>query len=226
MTLPAVDSWQVRGVQGPEYQVGPHCANPNCDRLADDAHHIVRRSKIGGDYRWVEIEGRIVANLCGLCSACHADVTGRPGAGHLAAIRIELEPDLTFWWCLVVKRPEYVEYVQVGELQPQPPTPESLAPSRADGRSEESAACPFCGQAKRRRPHPPGGGRRRKSWTIRVPDDSEDGAEVLDTLVDDLGLVLGIEPNQTGRYFIVLPCVYYAHQERARFVESVKGIGG
>jgi len=59
-----------------------------------------------------------------------------------------------------------------------------------------------------------------------VPDDAENGAEILDTLVDDMGVILGVEPNQTGRYYIVLPCVYYAHQEKARFVESLKGFGG
>lgn len=60
-----------------------------------------------------------------------------------------------------------------------------------------------------------------------MPDDAEeDGADVLDTLVDDLALILGVEANQTGRYYVLVPVLYFAHQDKKRFVESVKGVGG
>jgi hypothetical protein len=222
VTLPAVDP-QVRSLAGPEYRVGPRCSH--CGKLAEHAHHIFRRTRQGGPEDWIEIDGKIVGNKTALCWDCHNMVTGEIG-GYKAAIRYDQG---LFVWCEVISEgSRVVGYVPERPLAPQPPTPESLAddPSRASGTSPVSDTCPFCGQAKRRRPRVPSFGRRRKSWTIKVPDDAEDGATVLDTLVDDLGLVLGVEPNATGRYYIVLPAVYYAHQEKARFIESVAGRGG
>jgi hypothetical protein len=223
MTLPAVDP-QVRSLSGPEYTVGPRCSH--CGKFAEHAHHIFRRSRQGGPEDWVEIEGKIVGNKTALCWDCHNLVTGGPG-GHRAAIRYDQG---LFVWCEVLTDEHSVVagYAPERPLAPQPPTPESLATSSRDsGNSGSSDACPFCGQAKRRRPASSGGfGRRRKTYTIKVPDDAEDGAEVLDTLVDDLGLVLGVEPDGSGRYYVIVPALYYAHQEKARFIESLAGRGG
>lgn len=221
MTLPLVEgTWKIRPVEGPDYTVGPRCANPNCTSWVDDVHHLWRRSGGFGPIDWVEIDGQVVANKTGLCRSCHRDLTGGIG-GYKAAIRLT---EGQFMWCLIGPPDSLgrLTYLPVAPIEPQPPTPETVAPP--SGHSTESVACPTCGHVKRARPS--GRGRARKSWTIKVPDDAENGAEILDTLVDDLGLILGIEPNVTGRYFIVLPCVYYAHQEKARFVESLKGSGG
>jgi len=59
-----------------------------------------------------------------------------------------------------------------------------------------------------------------------VPDDGEDGAEILDTLVDDIGLTLGIDPVNSGRYYCILPALYFACQNKQTFVDNLKGIGG
>jgi len=225
MTLSPSDIRQVRGVSGPAYKVGPVCSNPNCKRWAQDPHHLWRRSELGGPFDWVAIvvngAERIVANKTGLCVPCHRDVTGPPG-GHRARIVYDDEHNL-FVWALVTMIGDH----EVGPLDPQPPTPETL--SRALGHSPESEACPFCGQPPRRRvptPASSSGARRRKTWRVLVPDDAEDGAGILDTLVDDLGLTLGVDPVASGRYYILLPVLYHACQSKAALVQSLQGVGG
>jgi RNA polymerase subunit RPABC4/transcription elongation factor Spt4 len=227
VTLPPWSGPQVRGVPGPEYKVGPLCCNPGCHHYAEHAHHIFRRTdpRLGGAFDWVEIKGAVYQNKTAICPRCHDDVTGRIG-GHRAAIKLLGDDyDWVWWWCAVKHTEDEVELSQpLAPIEPQPMTPEAFANSRV--LPSESEACPTCGHVKRARPSLAGRGRARKSWTIKVPDDAEDGAEILDTLVDDMGVILGIEPTQVGRYYIVLPCVYYAHQEKPRFVESLKGVGG
>jgi hypothetical protein len=222
VTLPAVDP-QVRSLAGPEYKVGPRCSH--CGKFAEHAHHIFRRTRQGGPEDWIEIDGKIVANKTALCWDCHNLVTGEVG-GYKAAIRWD---DGLYVWCKVIPGPsgKPIGYLPERPLAPQPPTPESLSTTTRESGDSGPDACPFCGQAKRRRPASVRGfGRLRKSWRILVPDDAEDGADVLDTLVDDLGLVLGIEPDGTGRYYVVVPALYYAHQDKVRFVESLQGVGG
>ena len=124
MTLPAVDTWNVRGVEGPPYKVGPQCSNPNCSKWAEHAHHIVRRSQLQKQPQdWIAIEGFVIGNKTGLCPGCHDDITGLVG-GHKAAIRW-IQGD--FWWCLVNPTetdPSAMQYHAVSPLSYQPPTPE------------------------------------------------------------------------------------------------------
>jgi len=61
------------GKKSPAY--GGLCANPNCDYLATERHHIVRRSHLGGPFDYVEIDGEPQPNICGLCWLCHNAVT-------------------------------------------------------------------------------------------------------------------------------------------------------
>ena len=225
MTLPVTDEMPVRAIKdGPPYKVGPHCANPNCESYAQDAHHMQPRSAIGGDYRWIEIDGRIVGNLTGVCRACHIDLTGDIG-GHKAAIRYHQG---LFWWALVTESEDVSEpsYYLVDPIRRQPPTPDQL-----EGEQHEPPQhCPFCGQ-KRRRPAPTTGrpfGRRRKTWTVKVPaEDEEDGAEVLDTLVENLALVIpNADASASGRYYVLVPVLAYATMEVDRFLQTMEGTGG
>jgi hypothetical protein len=227
MTLAPSETWNVRGVDGPQYKVAAHCANPGCTHFTDHAHHIWRRSQLGGDYRWVVVEGKLLANLTGLCAGCHGDVTGEIG-GHRAAIRYDLENDV-FNWCRVVTLINGKhEFHEVGPLDPQPPDPDSLA-ERASGKDHDPVTCPFCGQTRRR---PSGvrdgsaGGRRRKSWPVSVPaDEQEQGADTLDALVDDLAPLLGLTAGPSARYYVLVPALFYAQQNRRNFVETIAGVG-
>jgi hypothetical protein len=221
VTLPAVDTWDVRGVAGPEYKVGPKCSNPRCAKNAEHAHHIIRRSQLAGDYRWVEIVGEAYANLAGLCPDCHDEVTGIVG-GHTAAIRLVQN---RWWWCLIAMRPhDQVEYFPIAELDPHPPTQDQATERFPEHPVSGSETCPTCGQARRRaRPSSRGAARRRKSWTIKVPDDSEDGSMILDTLVDDLALVLGYE-GDNGRYYVIVPALVFAQMNRAQFAREIEGM--
>lgn len=223
MTLPLVDSWQVRGLKGEAYKVGPQCSHPQCARWADHAHHMVRRSQLGGDFNWIEIDGKLYPNLCGLCVEHHDEVTGRVG-GHRAAIR--LIDGIFYWSSIEHKSSGEIIYLPFAPLDPQPLDPE--AAHRASPHTADPENCPFCGQmTRRRRTSVPQTGerRRRKSWTIKVPDDSEDGADVLDGLIDDAALLMGIEPNATGRYFVIVPALYFMHQNWTEFVDSLAGVG-
>lgn len=227
MTLPAVDTWNVRGEKGQPYKVGPRCSRPGCTKFADHAHHIVRRSQLGGDYPWVVIDGNTYGNLTGLCVEHHNEVTGRIG-GHVAAIRLgEGAFSTNFYWCSVTTGPDgTIDYIPEAPLEPQPPSPES-AQRASTSVDPDSEHCPFCGQNRRRRSSSPAtaGRRRRKSWLIKVPDDAEDGADVLDTLIDDLALVVGVDPTATGRYYVVVMALVFAQQQKPEFVQSMRGTG-
>lgn len=206
MTLSPTESRQVRGVSGPAYKVGPRCSNPGCERWADDGHHIWRRSLLGGPFDWVEFEGKVLANRTGVCRRCHDDLT-------CDRARIVYQGEEFFW----------AVDETAALLDPQPPTPQTLSSDH----SPASEPCPFCGQPPRRRVSPTTlRARRRKTWRVLVPDDAEDGAEILDTLIADIGLTLGVDPAVSGRYHILLPVLYHACQSKAALVNSLKGIGG
>lgn len=224
MTLPAVDSWTVKGLKGlPEYKVGPRCSNPTCSRIAEHGHHIVRRSALGGDYAWIELDEVVIANKTGLCADCHDDITGLVG-GHKAAIRWE-EKGRAFWWCLLGEPDDLgnPSYHPVGLLAPQPPTLESLAERPG---AIESEHCPMCGQIKRRRrvgePR-----RRRKTWIVKVPAEAEeDGAEVLDTLVENLALIIpNADAGLAGRYYVLVHALAYSTMNAANFATTLAGEG-
>ena len=224
MTLPVVETLDLRGLEGPAYKVGPRCSNPNCGKWAEHAHHIVRRSALGKPYDWIAIDGFVIANKTGLCPGCHDDITGLVG-GHKAAIRwIQGE----FWWCLVTADdPAAPQYHAVAPIVPQPPTPDSLAtddPRASDTGGPES--CPFCGHETRRRSTPARvGRRRRKSWTVLVPDEElEQGADVLDSLIDNLApLVPNGDASATGRYYIIVAALAHALIDSEDFVASIAG---
>lgn len=226
MTLSPLEGLHfVKGVKGTAYKVGPVCANPGCNRFADHAHHIFRRSQLAGDYAWVELENQVYPNLCGLCVACHNDVTGDVG-GHKAAIKLGVASGSYFWNIVHVEH-GVVCYEHVGRLDPHPPTPQSLTEERALGQEDRvSEHCPFCGQTKRRRRDTAGPTtrRRRKTWTVSVPDDAEDGAEILDTFVDEVATLLGAGEwdERNRRYWALVHVLAWAMQQREQFAKDVR----
>jgi hypothetical protein len=219
VTLPALD-YQVVAAEGPKYKVGPRCANPMCTRFAEHAHHIVRRSALGGPRDWIKVDGCVVGNVAGLCASCHENVTGRIG-GHRAAIRWETQTR-SFWWCLLGEERGQVSYILGAELDPHPPRPGAVA-------LEEPELCPTCGQRKRHAASSAGRGpRRRKTWLVRVPDDEEEnGADVLDSLVE---AIVPVVPNSdvtaAGRYYVLVPSLAYVLMDLPRFETTMAGVGG
>ena len=214
------------GVRGTAYKVGPRCSNPSCGKFADHAHHIFRRSMLAGPFDWVEVDGKVFGNLTGLCAACHDDITGRIG-GHKAAIRLDV-PTGVFWWCGIEESHSLIDLERVGPLTPQPPSPDSL-PEPALGQQGEGSEdhCPVCGQARRRRTSvagPVAPRRRRKTWGVSVPDDTEDGAAILDTFVDDVALLLGAGDweERNRRYWALVHALAWVMQRREEFALDVK----
>lgn len=195
MTLPLIDSWNIQPVKGGLYPVNTTCANPFCDNDAEHGHHLVRRTKIIGNTWWVRLPGGIViGNVIGLCAPCHALVTnqGGRGGGHGAAIRW-INGDL--WWCAVDEgdATSAILYVPLGICDPQTP---HAGDDVILGLDTGPRPCPVCGHSSHGRKGPKREARKRKSWTVRVPDDEEDGAQVLDDIVD--GIVAAFELDLDG----------------------------
>lgn len=223
MTLPVLDHTP-EGVEGAAYKVGPYCAVPGCRRTVDHVHHLVRRSAHGRPRSWIRLsDKRVVGNLVGLCHQHHHDLTS-PIGGHRNAIRWIFG---RFWWCKVISDGRGgVDYDPLDPLDPQPPTPESLRGSATE-EDEGADVCPTCGRTTREA-RPAGGmpgepARPRKTWTVTVPADSEDGAEVLDTLVDDLAPVLGYESSPHLRYFTLARVLVFAQQSKRELLAAMEG---
>lgn len=201
MTLLPLESRDVRGLDGPEfpaYKVPPVCSAPGCSRFVDHTHHLFRRSALAGPYAWVELPSHtIVGNLAGLCIQHHDDITL-----NLAWI-IWDERERKFFWKdnIGAKR-----WVDTGELYPQPPIhgqPQLTEEEQKIVGPAASAVCPGC-----HRPIPRKDGekrdpaRRRKTWTVTVPADSaEDGALVLDTLLEECRKLFSHGEEKNVRYF-------------------------
>lgn len=227
MTLPVFDRTP-EGVDGPSYTVA-HCAVAGCRMRPEytrsmgriDPHHLVRRSAHGKPKQWIRLEdGRVVGNIVGLCVRHHDDLTS-PVGGHRNAIRYRAG---LFWWCEVISDGRgSVDYRAISELDPQPPSRDDLDEA-AHSHEAGTDVCPTCGQATRAEARParstPGEPPRpRKTWTVKVPDDSEDGAEVLDVLVDDLAPVLGYESSPNLRYYTLARVLAFAQQSKRELLE-------
>lgn len=193
----------------PRYKVGPMCSHPTCSRFVDDVHHVVRRSFIGGDIAWVKFGGdAIVGNLAGLCNAHHRDITENRS-------QILYEPRYRHYSWVDLETGE-----NLGTLYPHPPVhgkPDEISePLRAAIEGDLSilgpAARETCEGCGRLLPHKEPADhdrkkertKRRKTWTVRVPDEAEeDGALVLDTLVEEVAAVFGRETGENLRYYVI-----------------------
>lgn len=194
MTQLPHDNWNVKERDDlPKYKVGPRCCHPDCNFLADHAHHLWRRS-FGTRGAWVELvfldPPVIVGNLVPLCWRHHEDVTV-----NKARIEYLDTTDLFVW--------------RVGDavaepLKPQPPRwADQLLQTHVHDENED--VCSKCGRRRKTKDEmPPGEKRARKSWTIKVPDDAEDGADILDTLCDELADLFAMDhyTSQLQRYYV------------------------
>ena len=164
MTLAPLENRRVRGVSADRYALNDRCSHPECGEAATDGHHCFRRSAIGNDSWFVEVEeddGQItlpLPHVTGLCRAHHDLVTRNE-----AWIKLE---EKQFVWYEHCAPGEYGdEWRPVGELNPQPGSREPK-PKRRKKQGDER--------------------RKRRTISIRVPDDAEDGAAIWDETQDDI----------------------------------------
>lgn len=195
MTLSPTDSRNVVGLAGdayPNFRVGPVCCAPDCSRFAEHAHHLWRRSQLGGPFDWVRLEdGTILGNKVPLCFDCHRRVTDNE-------VRIVWLHD-KFWWC-----DHGVLLIGDQAISPQPPIHGKPTSVTRHSAPDGPASNPTCSECGRSMPHkhegPKEPKRRRKTWSITVPDDAEDGALVLDTLIEECRKLFGHGEEKNLRY--------------------------
>ncbi len=190
--LKPIENRLVRGVSSTKYPINTKCAHPECGEDTAYAHHCFPRSQIGNASYFVEIiEGpeheaqtkTIIPHAVGLCRAHHDDVEL-----HHAWIKLEdgvfawHQRDLDKW-----QIDDPGEWSLLGPLNPQPGSREGK-PKRKK----------LLGEARRQR----------RTISLKVPDDTEDGgaiwdetmAEVKERLVE-MGLY---SPGDTIPYFEAL----------------------
>lgn len=218
-TLLPSEAWNVAGVEGDHYTVGPFCDAPGCRRTVDHKHHLWRRSFLGGDFWWVRVPlpdeaTTTIRNVVGLCYHHHDDVTGAVG-GHRAWIRWVPEDGVFYW----LESDGYDHWTSIGTLS----LPAPLEPPVPPG-GREAERCPTCGRVKHREheQHEPSPKRPKKTWTISVPADAEDGAAILDELVEIIAETIGAEEHTSRlkRYHVVLPALVWVVQNSDEFARD------
>lgn len=219
----------IRGVEGKRHEVNPTCAAPGCITPSAEGHHVWSRSHLRGEpTEWVRLpSGRIVSNVIGLCRRHHRDVTGNIG-GHGAMI--QMTPDETFIWLSSVDRiaPEWVHH---GLLHPQPWSAEPVEVTQPKTKPhhhtdlEEGETCQSCGYTRPVRSKSAGPKRKRKSYTVNVPDDSEIGVEVLDEWVEQFAAILGFGEDakrSLTRYHVFCVVMAWAMTNRQQFIREIQ----
>lgn len=225
MTLAPLVSPEIRGVEGKPASLGEWCIVPGCIALAQQRHHFWPKSYLRGQpYEWVEVAGKVIPNSGGVCMGHHNAVTGGVG-GHMAHIRWSEKLSLLEWWELRSEvawsggewTPGSENWYSRGPLKGQgfvPPEPEA-----ARVRKRENL-CPTCGKPKAKHNGKPLPKRKSKSWALTVPDDGEAGADILDTYIENLGALMGLDAQSPRllRYHVLVPVLEWVSQDSARFV--------
>jgi hypothetical protein len=180
----------------------------------------------GQPTEWVALpSGLIISNVIGLCVRHHNDVTGAIG-GHKACIRLELG-DQMVW---LHKSITTGGWVNEGPILPQPTRANGNLESQVHAKEahvhlEEGERCESCGYQKPVK-RAPGPKRQRKTWAALVPDDSEDGAEVLDTHVEQIAAYLGLSTDdgiRSVRYYVVEKALVFVTMNARLFIEDLGG---
>jgi hypothetical protein len=184
------------GVDGPHYQLNAVCVVPGCNETRSlQRHHLWRKSDLIGDKWWVRTkDGLLHGNCVRVCGHHHRDLTD-----NVAAV---VYRDETFWWRDVLGEALPLDWQPPGEaLYQELSAPERETPSDPDlllterlGASHvlveghDPDVCPTC---LRKLPRPkderaPEAKKVRKTYSVAVPMDRwEDGAAVIDTLMDE-----------------------------------------
>lgn len=198
----ANDRHHIVGAKGDKIPPAYLCAHPACMERAQERHHLFRRSELKGAYDWIvkyAASGDAVKlpNVVDLCREHHRYLTE-----NLSWVRLDATQ---FVWCDRV----FDEWVPAGPLTRD---------------VDESLYCTACGRPHVRKPPkdaPKLATRRRKSVAITVPDDEEDGAAVLDTLVDAICDDLGYEGSKgLARYHALTAAAAFTLQHRDLFLQE------
>jgi hypothetical protein len=183
--LKPLENLKVRGVPATKYPINETCAHPECTELSDDAHHCFPRSQIGNSSYFVEIiQGPeheaetkwVIAHVAGLCRT-HHDGIERHDAW------IKLEDDVFVWYDRDTETDLIHDvgnglWTLVGPLNPQPGSRE--------------------GKPKRKQRLKGEARRKRRTISLRVPNDTENGGEIWDETFDRVKerlVLLGLYEN-------------------------------
>lgn len=214
MTLAPLVIPEIRGVEGKPGDIKRFCAVPGCISVAQQRHHLWPRSFLRGQpYEWVRVGDRVLQNSIGLCLRHHSAVTGEVGAGHPAHIRYNERLALLEWW--EANEEDGPSWLYIGPLGGQ-----ELLPTQPQVPKRQEGLCPTCGTPSK--PKRKAGPKREvKTWVVAVPDDAEQGAEVLDVYVEDLGVVMGFDYGaRLMRYHVLVPALEWVTQNRAEFLDD------
>lgn len=187
--LKPIENRRVQGIASERYPLNEKCSHPECNEPVADPHHCFPRSEIGNDSWFVRIYGGldpehddgsiwnapVLPHVAGLCRAHHDAVEA-----HRAWIKLQ---DAGFVW---YDRKEINEadpwedassnelfhtwFTKVGPLNPQPGSREGK-PKRRKYQGEKR--------------------RKRKTISMRVPDDHEDGAGMFEDLSKRVEALIG-----------------------------------
>lgn len=161
----------LKGDQYPEYKVGPVCSVPTCKRYADHGHHLIRRSALGGDFKWVRMpDGVVIGNITGLCFGHHNDITENREV-------INYEDGVYYW-------------TDGTALSQQPPIlgAKDELPEAHVHTEDVREKCSGCGRPMPRPKidTPKEEKKPRATWAVAVPMDArENGADTLDELLEN-----------------------------------------
>lgn len=198
----------MKGVDGPKYELNEICAAPKCGTPYCERHHLWRRSFLIGDFWWVEIlaSGSVVGNCVNLCHTHHQAITENKAVIEFVdgefvwSDMLLLNEPLTFQPTAPPPDNQTINAVSDSKTPEKKLEEEAWkeANSRIDGLEgipemieTLRAECPTCHRklppVKDEIDNPVEKKKIRKTWSVAVPNDNqEDGADVLDTLIEEI----------------------------------------
>lgn len=191
--LKPVESRDVRAVAAESYPSNRVCAVPGCSepvQLRPDGtptvHHAFPRGYIKSDSYFVSIDGgKPLPHAVGLCGS---GTSGHHGDAeeHRAWIKLE---DGVFNWYERGSSPSGDGWENFGPLNPQP--------GSVEGKPKRKR---FQGEARKKR----------RTISLRVPDDQEDGAAELEEALTEFERKRGNGDKPRPWFYPILECVHYA----------------
>lgn len=163
-----------------------------CGDAGEHLHHLLPRAQGGAD---------VAANLVPLCQLCHQTWHSHSRAWAIVAVNIRHS--------LSDEEAAYVRVTKGGWWL------DRFYPLTT---SSGEQLCAKCKRPRKPKPAALEPRRPRKRWQIRVPADAEDGADVLDALVDQarerLQDQLGLSETVDAYYVLVPVLASFLHDER------------